>query len=457
VNEACRTEITESESEAMATPALPCDAAGRPVIDLLPYQQAVVYQTARFTWSCWARQTGKSFTFGLRRLLRGLRRHRNQIILSAGERQSREVMEKVRMHCRSLRIWHELRGLRFYRDASIRQLEMRLPGGVRIIALPANPQTARGYTGDVFLDEFAMHREDDAIWAALFPALLRGKGELDVASTPRGLKNTFHRLRENDRFVHSTVPLAQAAAEGLEVDLPAMRAGIGDELAWRQEFCCEFADEATSFMTYELIRGCQDPRLETAVDWASLSRRGAEVYAGVDVGRVRDVTAIWLWERQGDEFVTRGLVTMENAPFGEQEAEIGRLLSERGLRRCCVDATGLGLQLAERLAERFGEHRVERVAFTTAIKSELAGTVRVLAERGKLKIPADERIANDWHSISRMVTSGGQVRFEADRLSGGHADRFWAAALGIHASEEQGGGIGLVSSGALTFARRGAW
>jgi hypothetical protein len=60
--------------------------------------------------------------------------------------------------------------------------------------------------------------------------------------------------------------------------------------------------------------------------------------------------------------------------------------------------------------------------------------------------------------MSRIVT-GGNVRFDADRSSGGHADRFWAAALGLHAAggAETGGEIGYVSSGRLTFARPGAW
>ncbi len=61
-----------------------------PCIDLLPYQHDAVFRSARFTWNCWARQTGKSFTFTLRRLVRALTRHRTQIILSAGERQSRD-------------------------------------------------------------------------------------------------------------------------------------------------------------------------------------------------------------------------------------------------------------------------------------------------------------------------------------------------------------------------------
>ncbi len=147
-------------------------AVKRSFVGLLPYQLDALVCGARFTWNCWARQTGKSFTFSLRRVLRGLARRRNQIILSAGERQSREVMEKVRLHCQALRVWHEWHRQRFFRGTtSFQQLEVRLPGGVRIIGLPANPMTARGFTGDVFLDEFAMHADDAAIWSALFPRL----------------------------------------------------------------------------------------------------------------------------------------------------------------------------------------------------------------------------------------------------------------------------------------------
>jgi phage FluMu gp28-like protein len=429
----------------------------RTLVSLLPYQRQALLTDERFTWNCWSRQTGKSFTFSLRRLLRGLHRRRNQIILSAGERQSLEVMEKVRRHCQALQIWCDWHGHGFFRGTSLRQLEARLPGGVRIIGLPANPMTARGFTGDVFLDEFAMHADDDAIWSALFPTVLRGEGELDVASTPRGQKNVFYRLRDNPRFRRRTVTLADAVTAGLDVDVAALREAIGDEIAWRQEFCCEFVDEATSFLTHALIRSCQDVQLAAAVDWERLRRPGVRMYAGVDVGRWRDVTAIWLWERAGDTLATRGVEVLQAAPFSEQEAAIGRLLEERGLRRCCIDATGLGLQLVERLAERFGDHRVEGVAFTAALKSELAGRLRVLAERGRLRIPVDEGIVNDWHSIARLVTGAGHVRFDADRSGGGHGDRFWAAALGLHAADEPSGEAGLATGGRLTFARDGVW
>jgi phage FluMu gp28-like protein len=424
---------------------------------LLPYQSEVVASGARFTWSCWARQTGKSTALGLRRLLRGLLRRRTQVILSAGERQSREVMEKIRQMCGAIEAYAESTGEPFFQEMRQRRTELLMPGGVRVIGLPANPRTARGYSGDVFLDEFAMHRDDAAIWSALFPTLVRGAGELDVASTPHGQANLFHRLRSNDLFEHRLVTLEAAVGQGLEADLAELRRAMDDELAWRQEFCCEFLDEATSFLPYELIRRCQDAGLSTEVDWACLGRREAEVFAGVDVGRHRDVTVVWLWERTGGMFVTRGVQVLSQAAFLDQEAAVGRVLARPALRRCCIDATGLGMALAEGLAGRFGEHRVEAVTFNPPVKSELAGRLRVLAERGLLRIPAEGRIEADWHSMSRIVTRGGHVRFDAGHGGEGHGDRFWAAALGLAAAEGEVGRVEMIPGPGLVFGAAGAW
>lgn len=429
-----------------------------PWLELLPYQKAAIETNARFTWNCWSRQTGKSFTFSLRRLLRGLKRRRNQIILSAGERQSREVMHKLRMHCHAMRIHAAATDSTLMDGTSFKSLEATLPNGVRILALPANPMTARGFTGDVFLDEFAMHRDDTEIWAALFPTLLRGEGELDVASTPRGKGNLFCRMRDNPQFATSIVTLGDAIEQGLDVNEAALREGVGDEFTWRQEFCCEFLDEAYAFMPLDMIHNCESPSATTSIDWNLLGIHGAEVFIGIDIGRFRDLTAIWLWRRDGDTFTTIGVETMENVPFDDQEAAIAGILSQRAVRRCCIDASGIGLHLSERLVERFGAHCILPVVFTMATKGRMASTLRIQAERGALQIPADRQIADDWHSVTRRTGAGGNVRFEADRGANGHADRFWAAALGLMAAEGIGpAGTDFMTEGSLRFGGAGIW
>lgn len=496
----------------------------RPVVPLLPYQLADVESNARFTWCCWSRQIGKSFTKSLRRLLRGILRRRNQILLSAGERQSRELMIKVRQHCQALHIASAQSGTPILGGMQVRSLSLELPNGVRVIGLPANPQTARGFTGDVFLDEFAMHREDREIWAAVFPSVLRGDGELDVASTPKGRDNLFALLRDNPQFTHSVVTLPQAVAAGLNIDPEEIRRSMNDEELYRQEFLCEFLDEASAFLTCEQIGRVEDPLLDREFDLRRLGECRGPLYVGVDIGRHRDLTVMWVLEevsnsgtpvgcemisaqeaggegrRRGDAealgrgdkgtrgqgdggtggqktppeaqrvralsaseaphslLVTRGVRETAGEPFREQAAAIHAILSLRQVRRCCIDAGGMGLPLAEAAVEAFGNSRVEAVTFTAAIKDQMASRLRLRVEEGSIRIPLDEAIRNDWHSVRRSVTSAGPARYEAAHGGGGHADRFWAACLAVRAA---GGGetgpIEALRGPGLRFARNGVW
>ena len=432
-------------------------AQPRPFIPLLPYQRDDVESEDRFRWNCWSRQTGKSFTKSLRRILRGLKRRRNQIFLSAGERQSRELMQKARQHCEALKIACDYYDDRCFKDTSFKQLEITLPGGVRIIGLPANPQTARGFTGDVFLDEFAMHQDDRDIWAAMFPTLLRGKGELDVASTPKGRNNVFYDLSMNQQFSHSTLTLPDAIEQGLDIEEASVRSAMGDDEMFRQEFLCEFLDEATAFLTYEQIEACQDAGLTPARNVSHLSTCRCDLYMGVDIGRKHDLTVMWVLEQDGDVLRTVGLFELSNVPFAAQFEQLSQLMGLRRMRRCCIDAGGVGMQLAEQLAVAFGEHRVEGVTFTVGLKSSLAVGLRIAVEEGRIRIPCDEAIRRDWHSVERTVSESGHFRLTASRGKFGHAARFWAAALAVHAAE---GGVGASEWKAIkpaSFARAGAW
>ncbi|MFH1417273.1 MAG: terminase family protein [Planctomycetota bacterium] len=444
-----------------------------PLVPLLPYQLRRVDCESRWTWNCWSRQTGKSFTFALRRLLRGMKRNRLQIILSAGERQSKEVMVKVRTHVKAIRRVADCSVSdiqeSYFQGTEFKQLEIRVRAAngsfdFRIIGLPANPDTARGFTGDVFLDEFGIHKDSREIWAAMFPILTRGNGECDICSTPKGLKNMFATLRGNRQFDQDVVTIEDAAAQGLDVDIDVLREGMNDELLWRQEFLCEFLDEASAFLTHEMITGCQDARLDKA--WnaeKSAACAGEELYVGVDIGRYRDLTVIWIWGRPAGTnlLLTRGVIELAGARFAVQEDVLYRILGQRNAKRCAIDATGIGEQFAERARERFGDHRVESVKFTSDSKNDMATGLRVRVEDATARIPIDPDIRNDWSSIERQVLPGGSLRYLADRGSGGtpgHADRFWAAALGVRAASQKAYVQPRFEPvGPLTFNVKGLW
>lgn len=422
------------------------DPAVRKAIDtivygvLLPYQREDVLSNDRFRWNNWSRQTGKSFGKTLRRILRGIARKRDQFFLSAGAFQSRDLIRKTQVHLDALKIGFQAseRALADFEGERLTQFEIELPKfGIRIIGRPANPLTARGLTGDVFLDEFAMHRYDRDIWGAMYPTVTRGAGEIDIASTPKGKQNKFYELRENAAYGCQTVTIDQAIADGLEVDRQQLYEAMGDEMLFRQEFLCEFVDEATAFLTLEVIRACEDEKLPRELDIEALEQHTGDVVVGVDVGRTRDLTVIWAFDAIGGQLLSRGLIELASTSFRDQSETLCRVLDCKCVRKCGIDSSGLGMQLAEQLAERYGLYKVEGHTFTAQLKEEMAGKLRVKMEGGSVRIPADKKIRDDLHSIEKSVTLDGHIRLRATRQAGSHADRFWAGALAVYSAADE--------------------
>src|SRR6478672_4630022 len=77
-------------------------------------------------------------------------------------------------------------------------------------------------------------------------------------------------------------------------------------------------------------------------------------YVGVDVARKHDLTVIDVGERIGDTLWDRMRIELHDKKFSEIEEELFRILRLSSVRRCCIDATGIGMQLAERARDRFG-------------------------------------------------------------------------------------------------------
>lgn len=408
---------------------------------LLPYQQRWVNDQARFRIWLASRQIGKSFALSFDAVLDAVSRKTLWVNLSASEDQSLELAEKAKLHLEAMRVVAEEVRDDFFDDEGQRhkKRELRLDGnGSRLIYLPANPRTARGYTGNVLLDEFAFHNDSWAIWAALFPTITRNRRlRLAVSSTPNGKSNKFWQLWDESQrspesiwSAHKT-DIHQAVAEGLAIDVEELRKGISDELAWQQEFLLEFLEENTAYLSYELIATCEDWDATTDTLTEDLDRSLGDLYLGMDIGRKRDLSVIWLTQRVGDVAWTRRVIELVNVPFATQREVLYGLLPI--VKRACIDATGLGMQLAEEAKRRFAH--VEEVTFTSAVKSDMATTMRRAFEDRTVRVPKDDLIREDLHSVQRVVTSAGNVRFDAERDQASHADRFWALALALHAQE----------------------
>ena len=170
----------------------------RSLVTLLPYQRRWFLDRSRFKIGMFARQTGKTFTTALEVVedclcAEAAKSRSRWVWLSSGERQAHEAMEEaIKPHCRTYGAVFE--ALEYVWEQRYKAVEIVFPGGSRVTALPANPDTARGYSANVVLDEFATHKDSRKIWGALFPVVSRSDLKLRVISTPKGKGNKFYDL-----------------------------------------------------------------------------------------------------------------------------------------------------------------------------------------------------------------------------------------------------------------------
>jgi hypothetical protein len=172
-------------------------------LELRPYQVPVFkdHQSGILVLH-WSRQIGKSFVlaaWAVQRLL--MRPGRLVTVLSNSRENGAEFLAKCAEVCR---IWNthcetadESRALDYH--AMRMELRIRERSHIgRIKVLAANPRTARGFSGDLILDEFAFHEDSAAIWEAAEPILASNPDFLcRIASTGNGKHNMFYQMVAN--------------------------------------------------------------------------------------------------------------------------------------------------------------------------------------------------------------------------------------------------------------------
>jgi phage FluMu gp28-like protein len=441
---------------------------------LLPYQTRWVKDFARFKIGVQARQTGKSFQTACEAITSAFTDPGTKwVCLSSGERQSLEWMEKAKEWAEAFRLSIESYVEdREIAEALLRVAEIRFVNGSRVIAIPANPLTARGYSANVILDEFAYHEDSDAIWAAMFPSLtnpLAGtfkmqyralyagetpigerKFKIRVVSTFNGRQNKFFSLWENRQkngYSGHLITIDDAIRDGLKIDREELRAGLDDPDCWAQEYECEPIDTSNVLLPYELIAQAETVEATEVIEHEFFDSR-RELFCGIDFGRSNDPTVCWTLELIGDILWTREVTVLNKMDTPNQNA----ILSSRikGSRRTCVDYTGPGIGFGDYAVKEAGigqwrpeEHKfgkVELFTFTPRSKRLLFPTLRRKFEAPcRVRIPISRAVREDLHAMQQVVNKG-EYSYWAPRTREGHSDRCTALALAIRAAGESTAG-----------------
>jgi phage FluMu gp28-like protein len=425
-----------------------------------PYQCRWIDDEARRAFVIKPRQVGYSFAEAYRAVEDCLRRRKRHYYLSVSEARAREVIEYATTFSQMMGLarCHLKVDDWGWKDVHYAKSRINYPNGSQFIALPANPRTARGASGDLTLDECAHYLQGEQIWTACHALVTRGHS-LRLITTPNGMQGLAHRIWTrngkmtpeeiaealaagqqplDDGWSRHFITIEQAKAEAFpespiaHLDLEELRELAGTEDNWLQEYCGVFLDESLAWIPYSMIEAATH---DDALLHADLTYQpSGQVSLGADIGRKRDHTILWENEKRGNVHWPIGIERLIQQPFAVQRAAIWDRMPRVG--RACIDETGIGLNLAEDAVEYWGELSVTGVPFTAQNSKRLATLVRKHLERKTAMLPDDADIRRELHSVRRVYTDDGHVSFQAPRTKTGHADSFWALGLALMAGED---------------------
>lgn len=423
------------------------------VVDFHPYQRAWLDDDSRFKVGMFARQTGKTFTTSAEivddciKAMIAERRTR-WVILSRGERQAKEALdEAIKPLTRAYyaiynalgRNWDlpreeegvfKVQGETRDLDAEYKTFEVVYPFGSRITAVPASPDTARGFSANMFLDEFAFHANSRKIWSAAFPIISKTGLKIRVTSTPNGKDNKFYEIMTGDDPIWSrhNVDIHQAVADGLDRDVNALRRGLNDDAAWEQEYELKFLDDAGAVLSMSDVLACEHPNAGKPELY-----EGGLCIVGNDIAARRDLWVLWVFEIVGDVLWCRDLIVRRKISFAEQDALVAGVMQRYRVVKLAMDQTGMGEKPVEDASRAYGEQRVQGVLLTPPVRLDLANGAARRFEDRRIRIPmGDNELRLDLTKTKRLLGPDGKTaRILSERDEGGHADRFWALAIGV--------------------------
>ena len=224
-----------------------------------PWQENVLrYSGERLIMLC-SRQTGKSTVASILALHKALFSPGSlTLLVSPSQRQSSELFRKIVGEMNKL----------MYKPQKVEdnRLSMTLQSGSRVVSLPSQEATVRGFSSPdlVIIDEAA--RVQDSLYYALRPMLATSHGQLILLSTPSGRQGFFFDAWESESGWEKVKILAKdcprITPEFLQEELETL-----GKWFYSQEYECEFVEGEHSVFRYDDVLAAFTPEVKSINLW----------------------------------------------------------------------------------------------------------------------------------------------------------------------------------------------
>lgn len=372
--------------------------------------------------------------------------------------------------------------------------------GNRIVALSSRPENIRGLQGIVVIDEAAFHKDVGEVIDAAMALLIWG-GKIRIISTHNGKLNPFNELvvrtaAGKTKFSAHHITFDQVIENGLYDRVKLMRpdimpfeewydlirGGYVDEARMKEELDTIPRDAEGAALSRVQVEACsdkdipvlrlvkpdafslapEDARRAEVDDW--LREHIAPILAGLDINRRTVIggdiarkghgSVFWLAQiGSGLKRETRLVLELRKLPFDQLRQILWYVLDRAGRRwSCSLDASGLGMDMAESAGQKYGS-RVAEIIFSPAWYRENGAKIVTSIEDMSTTVPADDDIISD---ICALAWVNGVVKIpdghETIGNDGGkrHADAAIAAMLMEHAAGIEPASIDITTAGTRT-------
>jgi len=274
-------------------------------------------------------------------------------------------------------------------------------------------------------DEFSYFKFEQTdgtdLWYHILSPTVKVKGRKCIfVSTPLGKNNRFYEMYQRgltDEFPQYKSILKTIYDDGIipKEDIEPTRLSM-PEMAWRQEYLCEFLESAYSFFSgYD---ECFIP----------IKHQYQKTYIGVDLsGNGQDATILTKINEKNEveQYEIQGTLDMKY----QQIANI--INDSKNLQMCYLENNGLGTPMINEI-KKLVKDKTKIREWTTSnvskeeIMSDLAVTI---AKKEIFFDKLDKSLYNEFGTFVANFTKGGHLQFGA--ISGKHDDRIMSLAIAL--------------------------
>jgi len=393
----------------------------------------------------WSRQSGKSWIAAALLLNYALTHPNSYIgIVAPGWRQSKLIIRRIRFFLRKLPndiCPKPQRTVLYFSNGSV------------IEAFPNNPDTIRGPTLHViYWDEANFTPNDIDMYTAILFTISTTKGKVLISSTPWNTDSVFCKIFHSDEFSdfarsHVTWRESMEPNGPLDKDtLEKIRKQFAeDPWRWKREMEAEWAEDETAWLSQSLLTKCiaTEKTLGEELelwDFESI-RKGCNLYAGLDLGRLQDYSVLVVIEEVKGRFFLRHLKIFDLGTSYASVIGYVKTLQDRwgGFCKIRVDSTNQDYIVED--MKNSGIDNVEGVHFTLPRKQEMATLLKQRMINNQFWFPYFT-----WERPYRgeYVTELNVERFELrkdgsiafNHPQGTHDDVFWSTCLALYGTVE---------------------